>query len=255
MIRKAATEGSFNLFICGNNVAWSALYIGVNMNYKILLFDLDDTLLDFGANEMDSLTKLFEIHGVPFTDEVFLTYSTVNRKLWDAYENSEISLDTVLNSRFSETLSILGQEVDGEAWEMDYRRLLGEGYQMMEGAFEICDQLSKTHRLFVVTNGVTTTQINRLKLSGLYDYFEDIFTSQNIGFQKPAKEFFDHVTSHIKDFNYEEALIIGDSLGTDIKGGNLAGIHTCWMNPKSKTCPEHITCNYTISKLSELLNI
>ncbi len=229
--------------------------MGVNMNYKILLFDLDDTLLDFSANELDSLTKLFELHGISFTDEIFHTYSVVNRKLWDAYESSEISLETVLHTRFSETLNKLGQEADGIAWEMDYRKYLSEGYQMMEGALQVCEELSKTHRLFVVTNGVTTTQINRLKLSGLYDYFEDIFTSQNIGFQKPAKEFFDYVTTHIKNFDREAALIIGDSLSTDIKGGNLAGIHTCWMNPKSKTCPEHINCNYTITKLSELLTL
>lgn len=225
------------------------------MNYKILLFDLDDTLLDFGANEMDSLTKLFEMHQISFTDEIFSTYSVVNRKLWNAYENSEIPLDTVLNTRFSETLNKLGQEVDGVAWEKEYRKLLSEGYQMMEGALEVCEELSKSHRLFVVTNGVTTTQINRLKLSGLYDYFEDIFTSQDIGIQKPEKEFFDYVTTHIKDFNPSDALIIGDSLGTDIKGGNIAGIHTCWMNPNSKICPEHITCNYIITKLSELLAI
>lgn len=225
------------------------------MNYKILLFDLDDTLLDFAANEMDSLTRLFETHGYPFTQEIFNTYSKVNRELWDAYESSSISLDTVLNTRFAKTLSLLGQEVDGSVWEMDYRRFLSEGYQMIEGALELCEQLSKTHRLFVVTNGVTTTQINRLKLSGLYDYFEDIFTSQGIGFQKPSKEFFDYVISHIKDFIKEDALIIGDSLNTDIKGGNLAGIHTCWINTKSSPNPDCIPCNYTISKIHDLLTI
>jgi 2-haloacid dehalogenase len=225
------------------------------MDYKILLFDLDDTLMDFSANEMASLTKLFNIHGISFTDEVFKTYSAVNRKLWDAYENSEIPLDTVLNTRFSETLLQLGQEVDGIVWEGKYRKYLGEGYQMMDGALEVCKQLAKNHRLFIVTNGVTTTQINRLKLSGLYEYFEDIFTSQEIGYQKPAKEFFDYVIDHIPNYNKVDALIIGDSLSTDIKGGNLAGIHTCWMNPGAKSCPEHITYNYMISELNELLTL
>lgn len=223
------------------------------MDYKILLFDLDDTLLDFAANEMDSLTRLFETHGYPFTQEIFKTYNKVNKELWNAYESSSIPLDTVLNTRFAKTLHLLGQKADGIAWEQDYRKFLSNGYQMMEGALEICEQLSKTHRLFIVTNGVTTTQINRLKLSGLYDYFEDIFTSEAIGFQKPAKEFFDYVISHIKDFNKEDALIIGDSLNTDIKGGNLAGIHTCWINTKSSPNPASIPSNYTISKLTELL--
>ncbi|RXZ77778.1 hypothetical protein EBB07_27270 [Paenibacillaceae bacterium] len=63
--------------------------------------------------------------------------------------------------------------------------------------------------------------IKRLKQSGLYDFFEDIFDSQSIEFQKPSKQFFDYVMSHITDFNKKEALIIGDSLNTDIKGGQV----------------------------------
>lgn len=225
------------------------------MKYKYLLFDLDDTILDFGANEMESLTRLFESHGILLTEEVFHTYTTVNRKLWDAYEKSEIPLETVLNTRFSETLTILSKEGNGAEWERTYRQFLSEGSHMMEGALEICQQLSNTHRLFIVTNGVTTTQINRLKISGLYEYFETIFTSQEIGFQKPSIEFFNYVTNHIKNFDRSEALIIGDSLSTDIKGGNLAGIHTCWMNPKHKENKEHIPFNYMITNLYELLTL
>jgi len=173
------------------------------MSYKILLFDLDDTLLDFGANETDSL----------------------------------------------------GTAVDGIEWENQYRELLGNGSQHIEGALEVCQSLSVSHRLFVVTNGITLTQIKRLKLSGLDEFFEDIFDSQSIGFQKPSKEFFDYVISHIKDFNKKEALIIGDSLNTDIKGGLLAGIDTCWINRNSYEKSTEIQSTYTISSLVELYDI
>ncbi|MDF2858012.1 MAG: noncanonical pyrimidine nucleotidase, YjjG family, partial [Neobacillus sp.] len=126
---------------------------------------------------------------------------------------------------------------------------------LIEGALEVCQSLSVSHRLFVITNGITQTQIKRLKQSGLYEFFEDIFDSQSIGFQKPSKEFFDYVMSHIKDFNIKEALIIGDSLNTDIKGGLLSGIDTCWINKKSQKCSAEIQSTYTITSLVELYDI
>ncbi len=225
------------------------------MGYSILLFDLDDTLLDFGANEADSLNKLFQQHGYAFTDEVFQVYNSVNKQLWSDYERGNIALSDVLNTRFSQTLSRLGEVVDGVAWENMYRELLGNGCQLMEGALELCQSLSASHRLFVITNGVTKTQTKRLKQSGLYEFFEDIFDSQSIGFQKPSKEFFDYVISHIKDFHTKDALVIGDSLNTDIKGGIQAGIDTCWINSKSQSGSTEIRSTYTIKSLAELYDI
>jgi 2-haloacid dehalogenase len=225
------------------------------MRYKILLFDLDDTLLDFGANEIDSLNKLFQLHGYTFTDELFDIYNVVNKQLWADYENGMIALDDVLNLRFSETLLRLGEVVDGIEWENRYRELLGNGCQLMEGAFELCQSFSVSHRLYIITNGITKTQIKRLKESGLYYFFEDIFVSQSIGFQKPSKEFFDYVMSNIKDFNKKEALIIGDSINSDIKGGLLSGIDTCWINKKSQNCSAEIQSTYTVTSLPELYPI
>jgi 2-haloacid dehalogenase len=225
------------------------------MSYKILLFDLDDTLLDFGANEIDSLYKLFQNQGYTLNDETFRVYNSVNKQLWADYENGKIVLDDVLNSRFSETLLRMGDIVDGMQWEKAYRELLGNGGQLMEGALEVCQSLSKSHRLFIITNGITQTQIKRLRKSGLYEFFEDIFDSQSIGYQKPSKEFFNYVMSHIKDFEIKKALIIGDSLQADIKGGQLSGIHTCWINRQLEQNDGDIQSTYTIRNLVEIYDI
>lgn len=225
------------------------------MSYKILLFDLDDTLLDFGANEANSLNKLFQQYRYVFSDEIFQIYNSVNKHLWTDYENGIILLDDVLSKRFSETMLRLGIVVNGVEWENQYRELLGNGCQLVEGSLEVCQSLSVSHRLFVITNGVTQTQNKRLKQSGLYEYFEDVFDSQSIGFQKPSTEFFDYVISHIKDFNKKDALIIGDSLNTDIKGGLMSGIDTCWFNRKSLKCSDEIISTYTITSLADLNDI
>ncbi len=225
------------------------------MGYKILLFDLDDTLLDFTANEIDSLHKLFEQKGYSFTEEVSRIYHSVNKQLWADYENGKIAISDVINTRFSETMARLGESVDGAAWDESYREHLSNGFQMIDGALEVCRKLSATHRLFIITNGVAQTQIKRLKFSGLYDFFEDIFISQNIGYQKPSLEFFDYVMEHIEGFNKKDALIIGDTLNSDIKGGILSGIDTCWMNRKAIESSREIHSTYTIRSLEELYAI
>jgi 2-haloacid dehalogenase len=225
------------------------------MNYTILLFDLDDTLLDFCANESDSLKKLFAQYGYDFSNELFSVYNSVNKQLWADYENGNISLDNVLNTRFFLTMLRLGKVVDGVEWEKKYRELLGNGCQLIDGALKIIKDLSLTHRLFIITNGINLTQIKRLKQSGLYDFFEAVFDSESIGHQKPSKEFFDYVMSHIKDFEIKEALVIGDSYKTDMIGGIQAGIDTCWINRNGQEIINEYKSTYTIKSLLGLYDI
>lgn len=225
------------------------------MKYKFLLFDMDDTLLDFRSNETDSLNKLFNYYGYEFTEEVFRIYNSVNKQLWSDYEAGVISLEDIMKTRFSKTLALLGKTADGGEWENRYRELLGSGTQLIDGAPDICRNLAASRRSFIITNGVTYTQIHRLKSSGLYDYFENVFTSQMIGFQKPSMGFFRYVMTHIDGFNKESCLIIGDSLTTDIKGGLLSGIDTCWFNINSMNSPSDIKSTFTIADLSELYKI
>ncbi len=225
------------------------------MPYKILLFDLDNTLLDFDANEAASLDRLFRLQGLSLTDEACAAYQSVNKRLWDAYESGKIPLSEVLGTRFSETMLSLGQAVDGTEWENTYRELLGNGSQLMDGAPALCQSLSRTHRLFVITNGVAQTQHKRLREAGLSSFFESVFTSQEIGFQKPSPAFFEYVAHHIPNFEKKDALIIGDSLNTDIKGGLLAGIDTCWFNRKGQAASAEIPSTFVISALSQLSNV
>lgn len=222
-------------------------------NYKYLLFDVDDTLLDFGANESESLRKLFEYHGYPLTDELLRTYHTINKQFWVDYEQGKVAMDEMLSQRFTLTMAQFGVAVNGEAWEQRYQALLGSGLHLIDDAPQVCGRLSRFYSMFVITNGVRETQHKRLKAAGLFDCFEDIFNSQSIGYQKPSKEFFDHVAAHIEGFDASEALIIGDSPYTDIKGGIEAGIDTCWFN--RHRCEADIASTYTITKLTELFDI
>ncbi len=227
------------------------------MKYSTLLFDLDGTLLDFNAYEHIALENLFSEHKVSLTNEIRNTYDLVNKNLWLQYEKGEMPLHQVLNSRFSETFKLHNVDIDGVEWENKYREYLADGYLLIDGALEICETLSKTHRMMIVTNGIRKTQIKRLKMSGLYKFFIEIFDSQSIGFQKPDRRFFNHVINHIDNMNLDKLLIIGDSPNTDVLGGINMGIDTCLFDPSNRMSSglHTIKSTYTIRYLSELKEI
>ena len=224
-------------------------------NYQTLLFDVDDTLLDFGAAERLALRLLFEEQEMPLTSEIEAHYKRINHGLWRSFEEGEVDRDQVVNTRFSILFKEYDQEVDGSLLEKKYRSYLEEGHQLLHGAFELITALQHQYDLYIVTNGVSKTQDRRLRDSGLHTLFKDIFVSEDTGFQKPMREYFNYVFARIPNFIVEKGLIIGDSLSADIKGGQLAGLDTCWFNPEMKPNDTGIVPTYQIQKLDELYRI
>ena len=139
------------------------------------------------------------------------------------------------------------------AWNT-YERELAKGYYFVDGAEELLCQLKK-YRLFIVSNGTATVQKRRIEGAGLERFFEDIFISEIIGYNKPDKRFFDYCFAHIKDFHREETLLVGDSLTSDILGGINAGIPTCWFHGEGISNETGIEPDFEITKLSALLDI
>ncbi|PQZ53806.1 noncanonical pyrimidine nucleotidase, YjjG family [Bacillus sp. MYb209] len=220
--------------------------------YKTLLFDVDDTLLDFQKAEKIALRMLFEEKELLLTDEIEDRYNKINKSLWGSFEKGEITRNEVVNTRFSILFKEYGEEVDGILFENNYRSYLEEGNQLMQGAFEFINQIQSKYDLYIVTNGIFKTQDKRLRNAGLHALFKDIFVSEDTGFQKPMKEYFDYVFERIPNFASEEGLIIGDSLSADIKGGYVAGIDTCWFNPEKKSNDSEMVPTYEVHKFEEL---
>ena len=223
--------------------------------YKILLLDADGTLFDFDACEKEALKLTFERYGYPLNDEIIQLYTEINIALWKQYERGEIDRNTVIYTRFGALFEKLGIQDDGIAFEDTYQELLGRQHFMIENVIEVLEYLYQKYDLYIVTNGVTVTQYSRLKGSGVDRYMKKIFVSEETGYQKPRKEFFDYCFQRIEKLELSKTLIIGDSLSSDILGGNNAGIDTCWYNPASLMNNTDARVDYEIRSLKELLEL
>lgn len=228
----------------------------MNLRYDTILFDIDNTLLDFKKAEKSALKKVFLNHNYEFNDDIEKKYNEINTSLWKDFENGLIERDVITKTRFQRLFDDIGIDGNGENFNSLYLLALSEGHDLMNGASEICEVLSKSCRLYFATNGISKTQHKRIDSSGLGSYFLDMFVSEDVGYQKPMKEYFDYVFDKIPDLNIERTLIVGDSLSSDIRGGNQSGIDSCWYNPESlENTFSDINPTYEIKDLNDLLSI
>lgn len=220
--------------------------------YRHILMDIDMTLMDFDASERQSLDEVLLAYGVEPSQELGRRYHEINQGLWGEFEQGRIEKTDIMRLRFARLFREMGMEVDGVQANEVYRSHLRESAILLPGADGICRYLSSRYGLHIVTNGWADTQYRRLELSGLAPYFRQVFVSEEAGCQKPQKEFFDYCLSKIGDVARWEVLIVGDSLGSDIRGGNLAGIDTCWFNPQRIPRPSGFRIDHEIHSLEEL---
>ena len=218
---------------------------------EFLFLDLDDTILDFHKAERIALSKTIREFGVEPTEEVLSRYHLINKWHWEQLELGKLTRAEVLENRFKVLFAELGVEVDATAVARTYEKNLSQGHWFLPGAEETVDLLSKKYRLFLASNGTASVQKGRMTSANLYRFFETVFVSQEIGHNKPSKAYFDACFALIPGFDREKAMIVGDSLSSDIKGGINAGIKTVWVNPDHKPCGD-IRPDYEIEALHQL---
>ena len=219
---------------------------------KFVFLDLDDTLLDFHLAEKIAMRSTFAAMGVPNDDKTLMRYSEINKSCWERLERGEWSRREVLVGRFRLLFAELGSFADPEATQAMYEDKLCIGHYFYEGAEWLLDELYGKYKLYITSNGTARVQDSRIASSGIAKYFDKIFISQRVGADKPSPLFFERVFADIPGFSRECAIIVGDSLTSDIKGGRDAGIKTCLFNPKGKPNKTDIIPDFEISSLGEL---
>lgn len=225
--------------------------------YTTVFWDLDQTLLDFDCSMEYALQAVFAQYGLKINEEMTARYSVINRSYWLRLESGELSKEQVTVGRFRTFFEELGiTHVSPEELNVDYQRELGSVFFFMEGAKELVALLKERgYRQYVVTNGVNATQANKMRLSGLDRIMDGVFVSELMGYPKPRKEFFDGCFAALSDVDRNKCILVGDSLTSDMRGAENAGIASCWFNPEKQEKDVDVRTDYEIRRLEELIPI
>lgn len=224
---------------------------------KTIFWDVDGTLLNFHETEKKAITICFEHFGIDqVSDEVIARYSAINRRYWERLELGELSRQEVLVGRFQEFFATEGiKNADAEAINLFYQDILGSIFFVTDDSLNLCKGLQGKVSQYVVTNGTARAQKKKMVNTGFDQVMDGIFISEEIGFEKPSKAFFDVVFESIPECDLKSCVIVGDSLTSDMRGGVNAGIQTCWYNPEHLPNNTEVTPDYEITDLHEVLDL
>ena len=209
---------------------------------KYILWDIDNTLLNFDLAEEASMINGFEKFGIKVTDENALpSYKKINDKYWKRLENGEIDRDEVLLGRFREFFTKYNIDYDDnlvENFNLNFQKELGRQVFFHDHAKEVLNELKNNYKQYAVTNGSKIAQTGKITNSGL-----------------DKKAFFDKIFEKIGSTNKKEYILIGDSLTSDIRGANNAAIKNIWFNPNTNINETKIKVDFDIKDLSEVPGI
>ena len=222
--------------------------------YKYLLFDADNTLLNFNEGEKCALREVLNNTPLEFSDEVYETYHKINDDLWKRLELGGITRSELKKRRFQILFNHYGYNSDQyiEYIDSHYLVCMSKQSQIIDGALEVLEYLHNDYELYLATNATASVQRKRLSKTPFDRYFRKYYISEEIGVNKPEKAFFDRIVDDIGDDNRENYLVIGDSLSSDIKGAILSNIDSCYFDPNFNGYKD-IKPTYTIHSLKELL--
>ena len=217
-----------------------------------ILWDLDNTIFDFSRAERIALRKTLVELGVEPVETTLNRYSELNDAQWKLLELGKLTRQQVKVRRYQLLFEELGVDASAEQAAKLYEGYLALGHYYMDGAEEVLETLRGQYRMYLVTNGTASVQHGRVNSSNLMNYMEDMFISEEVGYDKPSNAYFDACFARIPDFHKERAVIVGDSLTSDIRGGINAGVRTIWFNLRGIEPSAELSPDREIRKLSEL---
>lgn len=219
--------------------------------YKTVLFDADNTLLDFSAAEAQALRRTMEARGLPFTPENHRVYVDINRSLWDALHRGQAEHDWLSVERFRRFARYLGADADPAAWDREYLDRLGDCGDLIPGALELVKALRPHCALALATNGLRQVQTRRLLGNPIAPYLDGVFISQDMGVAKPDPAYFRQVLAAL-GAEGETTVMVGDDLLSDIQGARNAGLDSIWYAPGGGHSP---LPTYQVDRLGQVAHI
>ena len=223
--------------------------------YKKILFDIDDTLFDFDIDQKIAFMEAMNVIGYKCTEEMYFNYNLINLEMWEMLNEGKITLQELFIKRFELFFRKYGIKQN----EKEFNEILTKSFQKtgtpIKGTKKVLEHLKDEYELIITSNGPKEQQYHRLENAGFSKYFSKVFISEELGCNKPNKEYFDIVFQNINNKEKSSILIVGDSISSDIIGGKNSGIATCWYNAKDKQNKTNVEPNYEIKDFIELLKI
>lgn len=220
--------------------------------YKWLFFDADGTLFDYERAEAAALAQAFQRCDLPFKTDHLTAYRGFNRDLWLTLEKGLITPDALKVRRFELLFEAMGLAHSATEFSAIYLDCLAGRSELMDGAREMVEALRPKYRMAVLTNGLQAVQRPRLARSPIREHISDLVISEEIGWAKPAKEFFDIALARLDHPAKREILMIGDNWVSDIQGASRYGLDTCWFNPRRQRRPDDPAITLEIASWQEL---
>ena len=225
------------------------------MQFDAILFDLDHTLFDSASSELEALDKTFRSNGITPLQGILDLYKSINIDLWKALENEQITLERLRVKRFEDLVSQLDLHADPHALADSYTTNLGLCGKFFDEAETVLNDLQRSTKLGLLSNGVSETQRTRLQVHGFNKYFDAIVISGEFGVAKPNPAIFEEILTRLGTNPDDHILMVGDSLSSDMAGAKLSGISACWFNPSRIELPLDAEVDYVAYSLNDLLEI
>lgn len=220
---------------------------------KAVLIDIDDTIFDFEKCSKNSFLKTLEKFNLKFKEEDFSYFNKVNDILWTKQKLGEINIKEVFIKRDYLMGKYFNLNIEKGLFNDLFVKFLYDEIEMVDGIEDLLLYLSDKYKIFTASNGIYEMQENRLKKSNLDKYFDKIFVSDKIGFEKPDKKFFQKIM-YLTKFSNDDLIMIGDSIKSDIIGAKNSKIKSIYFNKEDKKISDK-NFTYQVKNLSEIKKI
>lgn len=218
------------------------------MAYKAMLIDADNTLFDFSESEKRAIAELFCQYSI--TDPAAgAAYHAANSRQWKLLERGETTHDRLMVDRFRDFIAAMG--MDADPWEMcnAYIGALSRQHILIPGALEMVREVAARMPIAIVTNGIKQIQRARFEHSPIMEHVKALVISHEEGVDKPDPRLLYIALEKLGGIAPGDALMVGDSLTSDIQAAMNAGMDSCWYDPAGKPLPEGMHARYIITDI------